>query len=521
MAINLGGNMTKTVIYATVLAAISGTAIYAQKTQPDSTNGRQVQELVRNAEATAMVEQGRKGSLARRPAKSFSGQPVFPIMQFGGAKQGDPGASSNPSSPSMTTSIEIKSARFALVETSSNVAVSARSSASESVSNTRKSASGAVVDYSDPRAQMIAPVDGSSLYATQTFAWSAGFGAGDYFLEIGSCFECNDLLSEDEGQNLSRTVPLPVDGRSIYVTLFSWISGNWYYIDYQYQASQAGNAFPAAMISPANGSTLNSPQTFAWDGGYGVNAFYLQIGSCQGCSDILDENEGQNLSRTVSLPSDGRTVFARLFSAIQGSWWYYDYQYRAPFAAATQHVRVNIVNNLAYAVNVSVNGTLVGSCPAFTTAGKDLDVSTLTVSFDLIQPTLNGNMLGDPMSGVFSTYNNPSGTYNFTVGNHIGNTDYFLPLITNHTSSNLEIEVNGGLQAENRCNCTAPAFGTRIATGYYLWYSNSNVRLYQNGANYSGRYIYFGVDSNGAGTSFANYVTGSDAEIELIANQAP
>ncbi len=125
------------------------------------------------------------------------------------------------------------------------------------------------------------------------------------------------------------------------------------------------------------------------------------------------------------------------------------------------------------------------------------------------------------MSGVFSTYNNPSGTYNFTVGNHIGNTDYFLPLITNHTYADLEIEVNGGLQPENRCNCTAPAGGTRIATGYYLWYSNSNVRLYENGTNYRGRYLFFGVDSNGVGTSFASFVTGLDAEIELVANQVP
>jgi hypothetical protein len=182
---------------------------------------------------------------------------------------------------------------------------------------------------------------------------------------------------------------------------------------------------------------------------------------------------------------------------------------------------VNIVNNLAYAVNVSINGALVGSCPAFTTAGKDVAVSTLTVSFDVIQPTLNGRALGDAMSGIFSTYNNPSGTYNFTVGNHIGSNYYFLPLITNRTSVGLEIEVNGGLQAENRCNCVASAGETRAASGYYLWYLNSNVRLFRNGANYSGSYIYFGVDSNGAGTPLTNFVTGSDAEVELLATKAP
>ena len=493
--------MNKTLIYTTILAFFSGIAGYAQES-------RQVMELKRDTESRTVLEHGRKGSPTRRPPKTVGGRPVWPAAaaaKMGGAKQGDPGAAAPRTEP--TTSIDIKSARFALLETSAAA--------------TNRRAKGNTIDYSDPLAQMIVPTDGSTLYPTQSFTWSAGNGVEDYFLEIGSCFECNDLLSENEGQNLSRAVPLPLDGRAIFVTLFSLIDGNWYYIDYQYLASQGGNAFPAAMTFPANGSTLNSPQLFTWDGGYGANDFYLQIGSCQGCNDILDEDEGQNLSRTIGLPTDGRTVFARLFSAIQGTWWYYDYQYRAPVAPVGQHVRVNIVNNLAYAVNVSINGTVVGSCPAFTTAGTDVNVSTLTVSFTVLQPTLNGRTLGDPMSGIFSTYSNPSGTYNFTVGNHIGNTDYFLPLVTNRTSSALEIEVNGGLQAENRCNCTAPAGSTRVATGYYLWYSNSNVRLYQSNANYNGRYIFFGVDSNGVGTSFTSMVSGLDAEIELLVTQAP
>lgn len=516
--------MNKRLIYI-ILAAMGcgATTGYAAENQATVNGRRPARELARQTDAKTMLEHGRKGSPMRRAARSFSGQPVFPVVNFSGAKLGNPDdASSNPSSPdATTTSIEVNSARFALLETFSGAPTAAGASALAAIGRAKKDSDSSTSDYNDSRAQMIAPVDGSALNPTQIFTWSAGYNVDDYFLEIGSCFECNDLLSENEGQNLSRAVPLPIDGRIISVTLFSLIDGNWYYIDYQYQASQAGNAFPAQMTSPASGSTLNSRQTFVWDTGYGVSAFYLQIGSCQGCNDILDENESQNTSRTVGLPADGRTVFVRLFSAIQGSWWYYDYQYRAPFIQPPNTVRVNIVNNLAYAVNVSINGALVGSCPAFTTAGKDVAVSTLTVSFDVIQPTLNGRALGDAMSGIFSTYNNPSGTYNFTVGNHIGSNYYFLPLITNRTSVGLEIEVNGGLQAENRCNCVASAGETRAASGYYLWYLNSNVRLFRNGANYSGSYIYFGVDSNGAGTPLTNFVTGSDAEVELLATKAP
>jgi hypothetical protein len=521
MLINLGGNMKRTIIYTTILAAMLAPAGYSAE-QENINAGRQVRELARNSEAKALFEHGRKGSLERRAAKSFPGQPVFPVTTLGGARQGNPSESADPSSSDGgTTTIEVTSARLALLETAASAPIIARASSVSALGKNKNSAESATIDYYDPRAQMVAPIDGATLNPTQTFAWSAGNGVDDYFLELGSCFECSDLLAESEGRNLSRTVSLPVDGRFIYATLFSLIDGNWYYIEYQFLASQGGNAFPAQMTFPASGSTLNSPQTFAWDGGYGVSAFYLRIGSCQGCKDVLDENEGQNLSRALSLPTDGRTIFARLYSLIQDTWWYYDYQYRAPTEQATHHVRVNIVNNLAYAVNVSVNGRVVGSCPAMTTAGTDIDVSTLTVSFDLIRPTLNGRPLGDTMSGVFPTYNNPSGTYNFTVGNHIGNTYYFLPLITNRTAVSLEVEVNGGLQAENRCNCVAPAGETRVASGYYLWYSNSNVRLFRNGANYRGSYIYFGVDADGAGTPLTNYVTGLDAEIELAVTKAP
>jgi len=418
--------------------------------------------------------------------------------------------------------MEIKSARFAAVEEAAPAAAQAamKTAATAPGRNSKSPSAAEAFAASDPRAQMVSPVDGSVLNPTQTFTWSAGYAVDDYYMQIGSCFECNDLVDEDEGVNLSRSVSLPVDGRTIYVTLFSYIQGNWFWLDYQYQASLGGNPFPAQMMSPQNGSTLASQQTFTWSTGYGVDAFYLRIGSCQGCYDILDENQGQNLWRSVNLPADGRTIFARLFSFINGTWYYYDYQYRASQAQPTQHVRVNVVNQLAYSVNVYINGNLVGSCPALTTAGVDVSVSTLSVSFIVNQPVLSGRALGDPMSGIFNTITNPSGTINFQVSNHIGSNYYFQPLITNRTSVPLAIEVNGGLQAENRCNCTAPAGGTRVASGYYLFYSNSNVRLFRDGSNYTGSYVYFGVD-HGSGTPLTNYVTGTAAQVELTVTSQP
>jgi len=512
--------MNKHAIFTAIVAATMFQASSrAQQIPTAGNNGAavKIQDFTPSAEARTMLEHGRKGSRTRPAARTFSGQPVFPVAPFGQAKQGAPAAQPSASPENSVTTMEINSARFAKFETAAATpAAQPNAGVSTGALATKSSAVSSTVTANPirvPLAQMESPVDGSVLLPTQTFVWTTGSGVEEYYLWMGSCFECNDLLDENEGQNLSRGVTLPVDGRLVYVTLFSYIGGNWVWVDYQYQASQGGNAFPAQMTSPANGATLASQQTFVWNAGYGVADFYLRIGSCQGCYDLLDEDQGQNLRRTVNIPVDGRTIFVRLFSYIGGTWYYYDYQYRASLIQSTQHVRVNIVNQLAYPVNVAINGNLVGSCPALTTAGVDVNVSVLTVSFELNQPTINGRTLGDEMSGIFDTITNPSGTINFQVTNHVGSTYYFEPQITNRTANALEIEVNGGLQAENRCNCTAPAGGTKISTGYYLFYTNSNVRLYRDGNNYTGPYTYFGIN-DGSGTPIT--VSGTAAQVELV-----
>ena len=87
----------------------------------------------------------------------------------------------------------------------------------------------------------------------------------------------------------------------------------------------------ANITSPANGSTFTSSTvTFYWDAGAGVSEYYLYVGNSQGANDIYGGSQGLSRSRTVSnLPTDGRTVYARLWSLINGDWQYNDYTYRA------------------------------------------------------------------------------------------------------------------------------------------------------------------------------------------------
>jgi hypothetical protein len=97
----------------------------------------------------------------------------------------------------------------------------------------------------------------------------------------------------------------------------------------------------AQMTSPANGSTFTSSSaTFVWNAGSGVSDYYIFIGNSVGASDIYTVDQGTAQSRTISgLPTDGRTIYVRLWSLINGAWQFNDYTYRASSGAtATEKV---------------------------------------------------------------------------------------------------------------------------------------------------------------------------------------
>jgi hypothetical protein len=87
--------------------------------------------------------------------------------------------------------------------------------------------------------QMITPANGSTFSSsTVTFSWSSSSCATQYWLYIGNTPGAYDIYNADLGLNLSRTVTnLPIDSRTLYVTLWSRIGGDWYYYAYTYRAS--------------------------------------------------------------------------------------------------------------------------------------------------------------------------------------------------------------------------------------------------------------------------------------------
>lgn len=181
-------------------------------------------------------------------------------------------------------------------------------------------------------AEMTAPPPSSTLAdSTVEFQWTRGFGADQYYLSVGTSVRGYDLAYLDEGVNSRDTITnLPVDGSTIYVTLWSHTSSGWQAHDYTYTAAPAV-ADLAEMIAPAASSTLRggSPE-FRWTGGVAVDHYYLSVGTTAGGHDLAYLDEGTNLSTTVpNLPTNGSTVYVRLWSHTSSGWHPRDYTYTA------------------------------------------------------------------------------------------------------------------------------------------------------------------------------------------------
>jgi len=102
--------------------------------------------------------------------------------------------------------------------------------------------------------------------------------------------------------------------------------------EYRLSISSSGGGTPG-ITSPTPGSTLSgATETFTWsDNGASVSNYWLYIGSSVGASDIHDSGDlGTATSTSVSgLPTDGSTVYVRLWYQISGSWLSQDYTYTA------------------------------------------------------------------------------------------------------------------------------------------------------------------------------------------------
>lgn len=217
------------------------------------------------------------------------------------------------------------------------------------------------VGGSATKGTITSPTPGSTLTGSSvTFNWSAGSAATAYWIDAGNVAGGNQYFqSGNLGNVLTETVPgLPTNGSTVYITLYSYVGGQWLSNAYTYTAFNAAAA-GAVMQTPTPGSTLTGGTvTFTWAAGAGASAYWIDVGSTAGGNQYLQSgNLGNVLTKTVSgLPTDGSTIYVTLYSQIGGTWSGNAYTYTA----------FNATGGLAQMQSPLPGSTLSGSSATFT-----------------------------------------------------------------------------------------------------------------------------------------------------------
>jgi len=194
-----------------------------------------------------------------------------------------------------------------------------------------------VTDVLEGPADITDPEPGSTLIGdSQSISLNNDGTATGYQIQVGSAVGRNDyddsgvLAGSATGHTLEN---LPTDASTVYVRVwYKTTEGTWEYKDHEFRAASGGGTTAPTIDSPTPGATLAaSGQAFSWSD-TGASNYYLQIGSIEGGNDIHNSGrlEGTNTSTTVDdLPTDGSTVYVRVWSYNNGEWAYQDQQFTA------------------------------------------------------------------------------------------------------------------------------------------------------------------------------------------------
>jgi CSLREA domain-containing protein len=183
------------------------------------------------------------------------------------------------------------------------------------------------VELGTPTPATLSPSSGT-LSASQTFTWNNGAGPSKYQLQLGTAgFGSTDILSTPDTTATTVTVSIPSNGVNVYATFYQLINGAWQKSEYTF--IEPGTPTPATL-TPSSGM-LSDTQTFTWSNGAGPARYQLQLGTSGfGSTDILSTPDTTATTVTVSIPSNGVTVYAAFYQLINDTWQKSEYTFTEP-----------------------------------------------------------------------------------------------------------------------------------------------------------------------------------------------
>lgn len=193
------------------------------------------------------------------------------------------------------------------------------------------------------------PQPGSTLTgAAPTFTWTAGTGAVDYWLDVGTAFGQGNVFGGVVAGTSRQVSGVPCTGQTIYVRLWTRnITGYLSPYDYTYTSASSCAADPrAAMSSPAPNTTLaNNVVVFSWSTGTGALDYWLDVGTGLGQGNIFGGIVTGTSRQVSGLPCTGQPVYVRLWTRTStGYQTPFDYTYTSPASGCAADPRATLAS---------------------------------------------------------------------------------------------------------------------------------------------------------------------------------
>jgi len=358
------------------------------------------------------------------------------------------------------------------------------------------------------------PLNGSTLTsASTTFNWSAGSGGTiTYYLWVGTAAGTANLINMGPISGTSATVTLPTGGNPIYVRLWTFINGGATQLHNDYTYTEA-TVSAGAINSPLNGSTLTSASTtFNWTAGSGgALTYYLWVGTSLGTANLINMGPISGTSATVTLPTNGVTIYVRLWTFINGgaTQLHNDYTYTEATVSAgainsplngstltsasttfnwtagsggalTYYLWVGTSPGTANLINM---GPISGTSATVTlpTGGNPIYVRLWTFinggatqlhnDYTYTEATVSAGAINSPLNG--STLTSASTTFNWTAGSG-GALTYYLWVGTSPGTANL---INMGPISGTSATVTLPTNGVTIYVRLWTFINGGTTQL--------------------------------------------
>ena len=143
--------------------------------------------------------------------------------------------------------------------------------------------------------------------------------------------------------------PLPT-GPTLWARIWTEVSNGWTYEDVSFTVGPLATAY---FAYPQTGATAVDPAVpFSWYPAAGAQQYYLDVGTSVGAKDLVDSNSLLPSKTSYQVPAlpTGQTIWARIWTEVNGRWTYRDTSF---VAAPPSHATFTSPQNGSMTVDTS------------------------------------------------------------------------------------------------------------------------------------------------------------------------